>query len=109
MEKILLGKDASPKIKQAVTIIIIGALIAGASDLTFDIAGYLFALASCVSQAAYLIYVAKSGAERNLNSFGLLFYNSVLSLPFLLVIITLNGELTNSLQHRYLRVCIFKP
>lgn len=49
-------------------------------------------------QTMYLILVEKSGAEDGLSSVELMFYNSVLSLPFLFFIIIATGEFPYSLS-----------
>ncbi len=73
----------------------------GAGDLTFGFAGYLFALMSTLVQAAYLLYVAKSGAEKGLNTFGLLFYNSLLAIPFVVVVIFISNEMYEVQNYLY--------
>jgi solute carrier family 35 protein len=45
----------------------------------------------------YLILVEKSGAEDGLSSVDLMFYNSILSLPFLFFVIIATGEFPHSL------------
>lgn len=92
-EYLLFGKKSSSQVKLSVFLIVGGALIAGLGDLQFDIYGYLSAFFSCTVQCLYLLYVAKSGIESGLNSFGLVFYNSLISLPFLSLYIVLSGEI----------------
>ena len=77
----------------SVAIVVLGCVIAGAGDLSFDAAGYAFAFLSCSFQATYLIVVEQTGSERGIGSAELLLYNSVLSLPFLLVVMVLTGEI----------------
>jgi len=93
-ERILLKKSSSTKVKISVSIIVSGAIVAGIGDLTFDFYSYTMALISCCAQAGYLLYVAKTGAESGINNFGLLFYNSLLAIPFVFVFMVLNGEFT---------------
>ncbi len=47
---------------------------------------YVCALTSCMLQASYLLLVEKSGAEKGIGSTELLYYNALLSLPFILVV-----------------------
>jgi solute carrier family 35 protein len=94
-ETVFLKKHSTWELKQAVLLIVAGAVIAGAGDLTFDLFAYIMALLSCFAQAAYLIFVAKSGAETGINSFGLLLYNSLLAIPFMVVIVIGTGELSD--------------
>jgi hypothetical protein len=51
------------------------------------------------NEAGYLIYVAKSGAETGINSFGLLFYNSLLAIPFVFVVTAITGEFHGVAQY----------
>jgi solute carrier family 35 len=48
-------------------------------------------------QTMYLILVEKSGAEDGLSSVDLMFYNNILSLPFLFFLIIATGEFPHSL------------
>jgi len=93
-ERVFMHKYASSDIHKSVVVIVAGAIIAGAGDITFDLLAYVMACGSCFAQAAYLIYVAKTGAEKDLNSFGLLFYNSLLAIPFVALIAYVNDEFT---------------
>jgi solute carrier family 35 len=44
----------------------------------------------------YLVLVEKSGAEDGLSSIELMYYNGLLSLPFLLLVIIATGEFPSS-------------
>lgn len=48
-------------------------------------------------QTMYLILVEKSGVEDGLSAVDLMFYNSILSLPFLFFLIIATGEFPHSL------------
>jgi len=98
-EYYFLKKTTSWQLKQSVFVIVSGAIIAGLGDLTFDLFGYCFAFLSCFAQAAYLIYVAKSGVETGVNSFGLLSYNSLLSLPFVSLFALVNGDIEGVMNY----------
>ena len=47
---------------------------------------YVCALTSCMLQASYLLLVEKSGAEKGIGSTELLYYNALLSPPFILMV-----------------------
>ena len=55
-------------------------------------------------QTMYLVLVEKSGAEDGLSSVDLMFYNSLLSLPFLFFLIIATGEFPLSLSVLYAKV-----
>ncbi|XP_041022471.1 LOW QUALITY PROTEIN: UDP-galactose/UDP-glucose transporter 7-like [Juglans microcarpa x Juglans regia] len=73
-----------------------GVIIAALGDFSFDLFGYSMALTSVFFQTMYLVLVEKSGAEDGLSSVEIMFYNSILSLPFLLFLIIATGEFPNS-------------
>ncbi|KAM5565418.1 UDP-galactose/UDP-glucose transporter 7 [Rosa sericea] len=73
-----------------------GVVIAALGDFSFDLFGYSLALTSVFFQTMYLVLVEKSGAEDGLSSIEIMFYNSFLSLPFLLFLIIATGEFPNS-------------
>ncbi|KAL6544239.1 UDP-galactose/UDP-glucose transporter 7 [Orobanche gracilis] len=75
-----------------------GVLIAALGDFSFDLFGYGMAFTSVFFQTMYLVLVEKSGAEDGLSSVEIMFYNSVLSLPFLLFLIIATGEFPNSMS-----------
>ncbi|KAK4854073.1 hypothetical protein QYF36_018581 [Acer negundo] len=75
-----------------------GCIIAAIGDFSFDLFGYNMALTSVFFQTMYLVLVEKSGAEDGLSSIEIMFYNSFLSLPFLLFLIIITGEFPYSLS-----------
>jgi len=94
-EYVFMKKTSSLLVKQAIAIAVVGTLIAGSSDLTFDLFGYLYTLGNNLSTAAYLILIKMLGAQTGpdaLSSFELLFYNSSMSLPILALLAYYTGE-----------------
>ncbi|KAH9618389.1 hypothetical protein KSS87_015089 [Heliosperma pusillum] len=75
-----------------------GVVIAALGDFSFDLFGYSMALISVFFQTMYLVLVEKSGAEDGLSSVEIMFYNSFLSLPFLLFLIIATREVPESLS-----------
>ncbi|XVE71319.1 hypothetical protein DITRI_Ditri10aG0141700 [Diplodiscus trichospermus] len=84
-----------------------GVIVAAAGDFSFDLFGYSMALTSVFFQTMYLVLVEKSGADDGLSSVEIMFYNSFLSLPFLLFLIIATGEFPNSLSLLFAKVRIF--
>ncbi|XP_021689917.2 UDP-galactose/UDP-glucose transporter 7 isoform X2 [Hevea brasiliensis] len=75
-----------------------GVLIAALGDFSFDLFGYSMAFTSVFFQTMYLVLVERSGAESELSSVEIMFYNSFLSLPFLMFLIIATGEFPYSLS-----------
>lgn len=61
--------------------------------------GYLLGLASCLSQTGYLMYVVKREKESGMSTFGLFYLNCVLSLPFVLLVAVLTGDLSGAIAY----------
>ncbi|KAK4389024.1 UDP-galactose/UDP-glucose transporter 7 [Sesamum angolense] len=68
------------------------------TPLAVLVAGFFTGKGRPTTQTMYLVLVEKSGAEDGLSSIEIMFYNSVLSLPFLLFLIIATGEFPNSLS-----------
>ena len=67
---------------------------------------FTYGIAYIQMQTMYLVLVEKSGAEDGLSSIEIMFYNSFLSLPFLLFVIIATGEFPNSLALLFAKVRI---
>lgn len=83
----------SGKVSLSVLLTALGVIIAALGDFSFDPMGYTMALTSVFFQTAYLVLVERSGGDDGLSSTELMLYNSILSLPFLVIYIIGTGEL----------------
>eukprot|EP00742_Colponemidia_sp_Colp-10_P015454 GILJ01017639.1.p1 GENE.GILJ01017639.1~~GILJ01017639.1.p1 ORF type:complete len:318 (-),score=28.31 GILJ01017639.1:154-1050(-) len=88
----LLGRVVSLPIRCSVWLQVVGALIAGLWDLTFDFWGYFLALLNSALTAGYLVCIAQLGTFADMNSFGQMYYNNILALPWVLLVAAINGE-----------------
>ncbi|KAK7283029.1 hypothetical protein RIF29_12233 [Crotalaria pallida] len=91
------GKPTT-QVTLSVMLIAAGVLIAALGDFSFDLFGYSMAFISVFFQTMYLVLVERSGAEDGLSSVEIMFYNSFLSLPFLMFLIIATGEFPDSLS-----------
>lgn len=87
----------STQVTLSVMLTAAGVIIAALGDFSFDLIGYSMAFISVFFQTMYLVLVEKSGVEDGLSSIEIMFYNSFLSLPFLIFLIIATGEFPNSL------------
>ena len=76
----------------AVAIMIVGAILAAATDLTFSLYGYAAVLLNDIFTATYLVMLKNLPVSKELSTTSLLFYNSFLSLVPLLVVSIVLGE-----------------
>jgi len=71
----------------SVIFMVFGAMVAGIGDLTFNLVGYILVMVNCVITALYLVYITKTQTETKLDTFGLMFYNNLLCIPFVTVLV----------------------
>ncbi|XP_055820564.1 UDP-N-acetylglucosamine transporter UGNT1 [Solanum dulcamara] len=102
MESILAGQRYSRPIIGSVVIIVFGAFVAGARDLSFDFYGYAVVFLSNITTAIYLATIARIGKSSGLNSFGLMWCNGIVCGPFLLVWSLIRGDLALTMDFPYL-------
>lgn len=101
LETVLLRRRPTSSIVFALSIMAIGTLLAAKSDTSSSTSAWLLGFSSCLFQATYLTFVKRSGIDTGLSSFGILYYHSILSLPFIFVIATAVGEMTPLLAYEH--------
>ncbi|KAL6523907.1 UDP-N-acetylglucosamine transporter ugnt1 [Orobanche minor] len=100
LEYILVRRRYTLPILGSVVLIMLGAFIAGAGDLTFDSYGYSVVFASNIITAIYLTAIARIGKSSGLNSFGLMWCNGIICGPILLLWTLVQGDLRTTLNFR---------
>ncbi|THF96053.1 hypothetical protein TEA_023701 [Camellia sinensis var. sinensis] len=86
-----------------VALIVIGAFIGGARDLSFDSYGYAVVFMANITTAIYLATIARIGRKSSgLNSFSLMWCNGILCGPFLLFWTFIRVDLEITLNFPYL-------
>eukprot|EP00744_Colponema_vietnamica_P008014 GILI01011461.1.p1 GENE.GILI01011461.1~~GILI01011461.1.p1 ORF type:complete len:329 (-),score=18.11 GILI01011461.1:58-996(-) len=101
MEYFVLGKVASVHIWQAISVSVVGTIIAGLSDLNADFIGYAFVLLNNLFTSLYLTGTSKLSQQTSMNSFGLLFFNAIVSLPLVILCAFMCGEVSSVLRFEY--------
>ncbi|GAA0141838.1 secondary carrier transporter [Lithospermum erythrorhizon] len=102
MEFILVGQRYTRHIMGSVGLIVLGAFVAGARDLSFDFYGYLVVFMANISTAIYLASIARIGKTSGLNSFGLMWCNGIMCTPVLLFWTFIRGDLEMTISFTYL-------
>jgi len=78
----------------SVIIMTVGAILAGANDLEFDLRGYIWMILNCITTSSYVLYMRYASNNIKLSKFGMVYYNNMLSSIILLPIMILKGELS---------------
>ncbi|XP_030954616.1 UDP-N-acetylglucosamine transporter UGNT1-like isoform X3 [Quercus lobata] len=102
VEYVLTGKKHSPSIVACVGIILLGAFVAGARDLSFDAYAYAVVFVANICTAVYLASIAHIGKSSGLNTFGLMWCNGIICAPILLFWTSIRGDLQVTLNFPYL-------
>lgn len=89
----MLGIVPSKAVMNSVIVMTIGAVIAAWKDLTFDPVSYTFLFFTNLFTSLYTVYINVVKKETGLNVFGLLFYNTVTTLPALAIVAFASGDL----------------
>lgn len=84
-------------------LMVVSALCGAATDLTFDLRGYFWQMMNCGFTAAYSLYLrgvmdrvaVVTSTGRKLDEFSMVFYNNLLSMPFILFLMAAGGEVTS--------------
>lgn len=93
MEYFLARQRYTSSVVGSVGLIVLGAFLAGARDLSFDAYGYAVVFLANITTAIYLATIARIGKSSGLNSFGLMWCNGFVCGPILLVWTYLRGDL----------------
>lgn len=88
----LFGKPVSRGVLISFATMISGAALAAANDLEFSPLGYAWQIANCFSTSAYVLYLKHATRTVRVSKYGMVFYNNLLSLPFLTLIALCNSE-----------------
>jgi hypothetical protein len=101
-ESYLLGTTNTPLVQSQVYLMIFGAMVAGIYDFDYSGIGYFLVAWNCLFTAAYLLYISKLGKTSGLNTFGLMWYNNMQSLPIAFGICWFNGDFSEVMSYPYL-------
>jgi solute carrier family 35 protein len=98
LEMVILKKRQESKIIICVLVMVFGSCIAASHDLAFNLIGYAFVMANNLCTASQGVYVKKKLQNNDLGKLGLLFYNSLICYPVLLMIVSQNGDMVKVRQ-----------
>ncbi|KAJ1415941.1 Sugar phosphate transporter domain [Sesbania bispinosa] len=102
VEYMLVGQRYTPPVIFSVGLIVFGAFVAGARDLSFDAYGYAIVFLSNITTTIYLATISRVGKTSGLNSFGLMWCNGVICGPLLLIWTLIRGDLKMTINFPHL-------
>ena len=85
-------KIPSQGVRLAAGIMVAGAILASLRDFTFDLKSYVLLFITNLVSSLYTVNISKIRMETGLSSFSLLYYNCVISIPFLLALNLITNE-----------------
>jgi len=74
-------------------VMLVGAIMAAWTDIEFNILGYFWMAANCLSTAGYVLYMRHATQSIKLSRWAMVFYNNLLSVPSMLLLATFKREL----------------
>ncbi|CAO2816938.1 unnamed protein product [Amaranthus hypochondriacus] len=101
VEYILARQKYTSPIVGSVGLIVFGAFVAGARDLSFDAYSYGVVFLANITTAIYLATIARIGKSSGLNSFGLMWCNGLICAPILLFWTYVKGDLEIAFNFPY--------
>lgn len=99
LEALLLHKYPTRAIVFSLLVMSAGTVVAANSDPSSSNFGWMLGFASCAFQALYLTFVKRTSIDTGMNSFGILYYHSILSLPCIATIAVAVGEIRPALEY----------
>ncbi|PKA51456.1 GDP-mannose transporter GONST1 [Apostasia shenzhenica] len=102
VEYLLSGQKYTLSVFGSVALIVFGAFVAGARDLSFDSYGYAIVFISNITTAIYLATIARVGKSSGLNTFGLMWCNGLVCAPILFIWTLVRGDLDLAIHFPYL-------
>jgi len=99
-EYFVLSKSANKGVIASIFTMAIGTIIAFNDDTSSSLLGWSLGFLSCLFQALYLTFVKKSGVQNGLNTWGVLFYHSILSIPLCVIAVTILNEWKTAMEFK---------
>ena len=88
----LFGEPLSYLTLLSVLIMVVGAVLAGANDLEFNLYGYLWMAINCFFTSGYVLYMRFASTSIKLPKFGMVYYNNLISMALLLPVCIARSE-----------------
>ena len=82
---VLFGQRVSFGVLCTMALMVLASILAASEDLEFDWGGYNWMAANCVSATAYVLYMRHAMRTTKLSHLGLVYYNSCLTLPLIVL------------------------
>jgi len=85
------GQSLSGGIITSLVLMLVGSVVAALNDLEFRMDGYVWMVINCTISACYVLYMKIAMKGTKLSEFGSVFYNNVLSIPLVLMLVLGDG------------------
>lgn len=109
MEWLVLGKTASRRILYSICVMVIGSFLAGLGDVAFHPLGYALVFANNFITAGNLVSIKKVSTMLSLDALAMFYYVSIISLPLVLLLVIITGELERAINELFSRADLQTP
>lgn len=99
MDYFIRGVVAPRPMRASLSVIAVGAVVAGWADMSGDVLGYGYVILNNLMTALYLSFTSKFSKDTGIKSFGLLYYNSMLALPMTLTLALVTNEFGGVIEY----------
>lgn len=99
LEKMILQVIPTRGIVLSIVTMIFGAIVAASNDLAFDLLAYIYILSNDLFTAGYGVFTKKSLNCKDLGKYGLLFYNCLFSLPLVVILAYMTGDISAAVNY----------
>nr|XP_004656578.2 UDP-N-acetylglucosamine/UDP-glucose/GDP-mannose transporter [Jaculus jaculus] len=107
LEAIILGRKYSLTIVASVFTIVLGAVVAAGSDLTFNLEGYILVFLNDIFTAANGVYTKQKMDPKELGKYGVLFYNACFMILPTLTVSVCTGDLQQATEFNQWKDILF--
>ena len=84
-DSVIFGNTPSRGVVYALGLMLSGAVMTAANDLEFNLVGYAWTLANCLTATAFVLYTQTAIAKTNLSTFGKVYINNLLAIPLVVL------------------------
>eukprot|EP01134_Creolimax_fragrantissima_P003973 CFRG3973T1 len=100
-DKYFYNQHISTGVVLALALMVTGSVLAGWTDIEFNLVGYIWMALNCLSAGGYALYIRTAKKNTSLDQWGMAYYNNILTCMLTTPAAFLNGEVANLKDFEY--------